>query len=71
MNNNLQPFRIDAQRGDDSLHARDVALMVSAPDIDDFVEMPFHKFVVVISNIGGEIGRHAVAADHDIILVFT
>ena len=43
--------------------------MVGAPDVDDLIELALDELVVVIGDIGGEIGGRAVAAHHHVVLV--
>ena len=42
------------------LQAGHMAVMVGTPDIDDFIEAAFFKFVAVIGDISGEIGVKSV-----------
>ena len=50
------------------LDARDVAVMIRAPDIDDTAE-PALVLIMVVGDIRGEVRRHAVIADDHAILV--
>src|SRR5690606_38755719 len=65
----LQSVRVDAERADNGLEAGDMALVVSAPDVDDGIELTLDKFIIMVGDIGGKVGGGAVAADDDIVLV--
>ena len=60
---------VDAQRPHHALHPRHVALMVGTPDVDGQVVVSVDQLVVVVGNIRREVGRQAVAAHEDVVLV--
>ena len=45
-----------------------MALVVRAPDVDHAVEAAADEFVVVVGDVGGEIGGFAAAADEHVVL---
>ena len=65
----LKPPFLDAEGLHGRLHARDVALVVGAPDVDREVEAAADELVVVVGDVGGEVGRDAGRADEDVVLV--
>ena len=50
-----------------ALEAHDMTVMVGAPDVDQLLEAAV-EFILVIGDIGGEVGGVAVAADQHIVL---
>ncbi len=65
----MQALWVQAQRLHDGRHARHVSLVVDGPDVDYAIETSTYEFVIVIGNVAGEIGRGAVGADDDLVLV--
>ena len=64
----LQLVGIKAQSTYSSLHAGNITVVVSAPQVDDAVEATL-EFVAVISDIGSKVGGHAVVTDNNAVLV--
>ena len=64
----FQPPGVVAQSSHGGFHAGDVAMVVGAPDVDDFFEAAA-EFVVVIGDVGGEVSGNAVVPDNDPVLV--
>ena len=64
-----QPFSIDSERSRGGLQAIDVAVMVGGPHFDDPLEMPALEPAQEIAEVGREIGRLAVGADDDAVLL--
>jgi hypothetical protein len=56
------------ERQQGALDARDVAVVVGAPDVDHLVEAAL-ELVEVVGDVGGEIGIEAVVALHDAVLL--
>ena len=50
------------------LQADDISVVVSAPDVDEFVVSSF-DLVSNVCDVGAEVGRHAVGTDDDSVLV--
>jgi hypothetical protein len=48
--------------------ARDVAVMVGTPDVDQLVVAAL-QLLAMVADVGGEVGQLAVAALHDAVLV--
>ena len=65
----VRPLGRHAEGSHTGLHARHVALVVGAPDVDDAVEVAQDELVVVVGDVGGEVGRDAVAAHQHVVLV--
>src|SRR2546430_7275619 len=65
---NLEPARVQAESLERSLHARRVAVMVGAPDVDHAVEAAL-ELVEVVGDVGGEISVLAVLAPHHAVLL--
>ena len=59
---------VGAERLDRGPHPRDVAVMVGAEHVDQPVEAAL-ELVPVVGDVGGEVGRLAVGADQDPVLV--
>ena len=55
---------------DGRLHARHVPVMIGAPDVDEVLEAPL-QLVLVIRDVGGEVGRPPVAPDEHPVFVVT
>ena len=66
----LQLIGIKAQSTYSTLHAGNIAVVVSAPQVDDTVEAAL-EFVAVICNIGSKVGGNAVVTDNNAVLVIT
>ncbi len=64
----LQGHPAFGQRRDSRLHALDIAAMIRAPDVDQEVETAF-DLVVVIGDVGGEIGPGPVRLLHRAVLI--
>ena len=64
-----QAIRVQPKSLHHGLHAGHMPLVVSAPDVNDPVEAPHHKLVVVIGDVGGEVAGLPVGADDDVVLV--
>jgi hypothetical protein len=64
----FQPLRVFAQALGRGLQARDVAVVVGAEDIEQLARAAL-ELVEHVGHVGREIGRPAVLADHDAILV--
>jgi hypothetical protein len=64
----VEPLGVVAERGQRGLHARHVAVVVGAPDVDDALEAAL-ELVHVIGDVGGEVGGLAVLAHHDAVLL--
>ena len=64
----LERIRGAAEGHQRAAHARDVAVMIRAPDVDQqFV--PALQFVEVIGDVGGEVGFLTIGADHHAVFV--
>ena len=46
-----------------------MAVVVGAPDVDDTVKVAVDKFIFMVGDIGGEVGRVAVGAHQDLVLL--
>ena len=66
----LQLIGIKAQSTYSSLHAGNITVVVSAPQVDDAVKATL-EFVAVICNIGSKVGGNAVVTDNNAVLVIT
>ncbi len=64
----LQSVGIVTQALHRRLQARHIAMMIGAPDIDQFGKLTL-KFVAMIGDVGGEISQLAVALDHRAIFI--
>src|SRR2546422_762394 len=64
----LEPARVQAESLERSLHARHVAVVVGAPDVDHAVEAAL-ELVEVVGDVGGEISVLAVLAPHHPVLL--
>ena len=64
----LQLIGIKAQSTYSSLHAGNITVVVSAPQVDDAVKAAL-EFVAVICNIGSKVGGNAVVTNNDAVLV--
>ena len=65
---NFEFIRIIAERRERRFNARDVTVMVGAPDVDHLRETAF-VLVAVVRDIGGEIRADAVGANDDTVFV--
>jgi len=59
---------VEAQRVHRTLHAGHVTVVVSAPDVNDLVEVTHGELVAVIGNVAGEVGIEAVGAAQNVVL---
>ena len=59
---------VEAQRVHRALHAGHVTVMVSAPDVNDLVEVTHGELVAVIGNVAGKVGVEAVGAAQNVVL---
>ena len=64
----FQLSRIISESCHGRLDAGYVSMMIGTPDIDHLLKAPF-IFVLVIGNIGSQIGWHAVIADDDPVFI--
>ena len=53
-----------------ALHAGNMAVVVGTPDVDGFGKTAGGQLVVVVRDVGGEVGGDAVGADEDLVLGF-
>ena len=66
----VEALGLGAQRLDDGLHRRHLALVVGAPDVDHAIEVAHEELVIMVGDVGGGVGRPAVGADqHAVALV--
>ena len=59
---------VEAQRVHRALHAGHVTVVVSAPDVNDLVEVTHGELVAVIGNVAGKVGVEAVGAAQNVVL---
>ena len=64
----LEAVRVDAERRERRPHPRHVAVVVGAEDVDQPLDAAL-ELVEVVGDVGGEVGRLAVGADQDPVLV--
>ena len=64
----LEAIRVDAERRERRPHPRHVAVVVGAEHVDQPL-VPALELVEVVGDVGGEVGRLAVGADQDAVLV--
>ena len=64
----LEALGVGAERGDRGPHPRHVAVVVGAEHVDQPAEAAL-QLVPVVGDVGGEVGRLAVGADQDPVLV--
>ena len=65
----LQPARVDAERGDAGPQTRHLAVVVGAEDVDHAIEPPGEELVPVIGDVPGEVGPVSGRGDKDTVAV--
>ncbi len=59
---------VETKRVHCALQARDVAVVIGAPDVYDLVKAALLELVAVVGDIGGKIGVEPVCAAQNIVL---